>query len=261
MDRDNPAPRHPPPVREGVGQCPARWLTHEEAYGHLIPTCQDGTELRARDEVVLRLGLGGMWAAEIMALTIGNLRLTDSPSEIAWIGKASRPRRMVPREATARAPGRLPRPSPSEASLYPAIPSSAARSPAAAAPSCPGANPDTLTLKGSAGRTAFLGESLTPTPPGCDSLGNRPGRRTLPAVRDGEPRVGGVAKAQSSNHPDELVQPLDLVLKGRRSQGRQRCSEGRLLRSSTVARREHQPVQQFVHPDPQAVRQTENDDE
>ena len=96
MDRDNPLLRIPRLYGKVQGKYPARWLTHEEAFGRLVPACDDGTEIGLRDQLVLRLGLAGMRAAEITALTIGNLRLADNPPEIAWIGKGNRPRRMVP---------------------------------------------------------------------------------------------------------------------------------------------------------------------
>ncbi|HUI02404.1 MAG TPA: site-specific integrase [Acidimicrobiales bacterium] len=59
-----------------------------------------------RDEVVLRLGLAGMRAAEITSLRIGDLHLDHDPPTIAWIGKASRSRRLVPGPALVRLLGR-----------------------------------------------------------------------------------------------------------------------------------------------------------
>jgi integrase len=96
MDRDNPLLRIPRLYGKVQGKYPARWLTHDEAYGRLVTACDDGTELGLRDELVLRLGLGGMRAAEITALTVDDLRLTATLPEIAWIGKGNRPRRLVP---------------------------------------------------------------------------------------------------------------------------------------------------------------------
>ena len=94
--RDNPLRRVPRLYGKVQGKYPARWLTHEEAFGPLVSQCQDGTAPGMRDELVLRLGLAGLRAAEIIGLTYGNLHLDDDPPTIAWIGKASRSRRVVP---------------------------------------------------------------------------------------------------------------------------------------------------------------------
>jgi len=56
----------------------------------------DDSELGMRDELVLRLGLSGMRAAEMIRLRVGNLHLTHTPSKIEWIRKASRSRQFVP---------------------------------------------------------------------------------------------------------------------------------------------------------------------
>jgi integrase len=93
--RDNPLRRTPRLYGKVQGKYPARWLDHEQAYGRLLDTCPD-TDVGMRDELVLRLGLGGMRAAEVIHLRISNLRLTEHPPLIAWIGKASRARKMVP---------------------------------------------------------------------------------------------------------------------------------------------------------------------
>ncbi len=74
---------------------PARWLDHEEAFDRLVGACQDGTVYGLRDEIVMRLGLAGMRAAEIAALTIADLRFDQSPPQIHWIGKGRRPRHVV----------------------------------------------------------------------------------------------------------------------------------------------------------------------
>jgi hypothetical protein len=39
------ARRYPKVYGKRHGHHPARWLTREEAYGRLVPACQDGTEL------------------------------------------------------------------------------------------------------------------------------------------------------------------------------------------------------------------------
>lgn len=93
MSRDNPLRRTPRLYGKVQGKYPARWLTHDEAFGHLITTCDPGTDVDLRDELVLRLGLAGMRAAEIIALKVSDVRLHTG--EIAWIGKARRPRRIV----------------------------------------------------------------------------------------------------------------------------------------------------------------------
>ena len=71
---------------------PGRWLSHEDAYGRLVATCQDGTIVGLRDEIVIRLGLAGMRLAEI-----GSLRLVDVERRplIAWTGKGRKPRKMT----------------------------------------------------------------------------------------------------------------------------------------------------------------------
>jgi integrase len=71
---------------------PGRWLTHEEAYGRLVGSCQDGTVVGARDEIVIRLGLLGMRLAEIASLNVDNLRQLPA---ITWTGKGRKPRRIT----------------------------------------------------------------------------------------------------------------------------------------------------------------------
>lgn len=51
---------------------PARWLSYEEAFERLIGACRDGTDLGLRDEAIIRLGLAGMRAAEIIHLSMAN---------------------------------------------------------------------------------------------------------------------------------------------------------------------------------------------
>jgi integrase len=68
---------------------PGRWLTREEAYGALIGTCQDGTIVGLRDEIVIRLGLAGMRLSEIQRLTLDDLRHLPT---ITWTGKGHKPR-------------------------------------------------------------------------------------------------------------------------------------------------------------------------
>jgi hypothetical protein len=68
MSRDNPLRRTPRLYGKVQGQYPARWLNYEEAFGTLLAACQDRTTPGMRDELVLRLGLAGLRAAEIIRL-------------------------------------------------------------------------------------------------------------------------------------------------------------------------------------------------
>jgi integrase len=96
MSRDNPLRRTPRLYGKVQAKYPARWLTYDEAFGTLLAACHDNTDPGTRDELVLRLGLAGLRAAEIIGLRQRDLRLGDDPPTIAWIGKASRARRIVP---------------------------------------------------------------------------------------------------------------------------------------------------------------------
>jgi integrase len=96
MSRDNPLRRVPRLYGKVQAKNPARWLTHDEAFGTLVAACHDSTAIGTRDEVLLRLGLAGMRAAEIIHLRVRNLDLDANPPTIAWIGKANRSRRIVP---------------------------------------------------------------------------------------------------------------------------------------------------------------------
>jgi integrase len=93
--RDNPLRRLPRLYGKVQGTYPARWLTRSEAFDGLLGTC-DGSDRGMRDELVLRLGLSGMRAAEIIRLRVANLHLTHTPPRVEWIGKASRSRHFVP---------------------------------------------------------------------------------------------------------------------------------------------------------------------
>ncbi|MEO7573784.1 MAG: tyrosine-type recombinase/integrase [Acidimicrobiales bacterium] len=79
---------------------PGRWLTHEQAYGCLVGSCQDGTILGLRDEIVLRLGLAGMRLSEIGHLRIGDVACLPL---ITWTGKGRTPRKMTAGESLAAA--------------------------------------------------------------------------------------------------------------------------------------------------------------
>ena len=75
------------------GKYPARWLTHDEAFGTLLGVCDD-SDVGRRDELIFRLGLAGMRVSEILRLRIRDLRLGSEPG-IEWIGKKSRPRKVA----------------------------------------------------------------------------------------------------------------------------------------------------------------------
>ncbi len=75
---------------------PARFLTHDEAFGSLVAETQDGTLLGLRDEIGIRLGLTGMRLSEIIGLSWSAIRVTPQPPEINWIGKGRRARHIVP---------------------------------------------------------------------------------------------------------------------------------------------------------------------
>jgi integrase len=85
---------------------PGRWLTHDEAYGQLVAACQDDTVIGLRDELVVRLGLAGMRAAEIASLNIDNLRQLP---KITWTGKKYRPAPGRRRSGPYGRPGEVPR--------------------------------------------------------------------------------------------------------------------------------------------------------
>ncbi len=94
-DRTNPLRRVPRLYGKLQGKHPARWLTYDEAFGQLLASCGDDGEVELRDELVLRLGLAGMRAAEIIGLRVEEVHLGDVPPQIRWVGKARRSRRIV----------------------------------------------------------------------------------------------------------------------------------------------------------------------
>lgn len=96
MSRDNPLRRIPRLYGKVQDKYPGRWLTQDEAFGTLVGACQDGTDLGLRDELLIRLGLAGMRAAEIIGLTVADLHLGHTPPQITWIGKGRRSRDLVP---------------------------------------------------------------------------------------------------------------------------------------------------------------------
>lgn len=74
-------------------QNPARFLTYEEAYGHLIDACRDGTWHGSRDQLAIRLGLLGLRVHEIRQLSWGDLLPSG---RLEWIGKGNKPRTASP---------------------------------------------------------------------------------------------------------------------------------------------------------------------
>ncbi len=92
MGRDNPLRQIPRLYGKVQAPRPARWLSHSEAFVDLIGACRDGSDLGLRDEAIVRLGLAGMRAAEIIHLRIGDLRLGEAAPVIEWIGKKRRAR-------------------------------------------------------------------------------------------------------------------------------------------------------------------------
>jgi integrase len=102
-DRDSPLRTFRRTFGKVQSKHPGRWLTHEEAYGTLVTSCQDGTLIGLRDEIVLRLGLAGMRLAEIGALTVGDVERLPL---VTWTGKGHAPRRMTAGESLVAAIGR-----------------------------------------------------------------------------------------------------------------------------------------------------------
>ncbi len=96
MDSDSPLRRVPRTFGKVQGHNPGRWLTRDEAFGHLVTGCQDGSLVGLRDEIVIRLALAGMRGGEIRTLRIGSLALHLLEPEIAWIGKGRSPRSLHP---------------------------------------------------------------------------------------------------------------------------------------------------------------------
>ena len=90
-DSDSPLRQFRPTYGKAQSQNPPRWLTKEEAYSTLLNALDD-TPMGRRDELVIRLGLAGVRAQEIVGLQIGNLRDldTDHPS-LYWTGKRYKP--------------------------------------------------------------------------------------------------------------------------------------------------------------------------
>jgi integrase len=91
---DSPLRRYVRTYGKVQARNPGRWLSHDEAFGQLVGGCQDGTIIGLRDEIVLRLGLLGLRASEIVNLNIGSLR-RDGSHTIDWTGKGHKPRTAI----------------------------------------------------------------------------------------------------------------------------------------------------------------------
>jgi integrase len=90
-DGESPLRQFRPTYGKAQSQNPPRWLTKDEAYSTLLNALDD-TPMGRRDELVIRLGLAGVRAQEIVALRVGDLRDldTDNPS-LHWTGKRYKP--------------------------------------------------------------------------------------------------------------------------------------------------------------------------
>jgi hypothetical protein len=87
--RDNPLRQIPRLYGKVQGQRPARWLSHEEAFGQLIGACRDGTDLGTRDEALIRLGLAGMRAARSStSASVTCACMTPSLGSGGWVRSA-----------------------------------------------------------------------------------------------------------------------------------------------------------------------------
>ena len=101
-DRDSPLRQYRPTYGKAQSHYPPRWLTRDEAFGSLLAAIDSTTPIGLRDEIVLRLGLSGVRAQEITALTVGDVRElhTDRPS-LHWMGKRYKPLHISLGRATA----------------------------------------------------------------------------------------------------------------------------------------------------------------
>ena len=118
-DSDSPLRQFRPTYGKAQSQNPPRWLTKEEAYSTLLNALDD-TPMGRRDELVIRLGLAGVRAQEIVGLQIGNLRDldTDHPSSY-WTGKRYKPLHIALRPSDRRCPSALSRRLPRQAGRGP----------------------------------------------------------------------------------------------------------------------------------------------
>jgi integrase len=90
--RTSPLRQFRPTYGKAQGAYAPRWQTREEAYDRLLGAVDSHTPMGLRDEVVLRLGLCGIRAQEIVSLNVGDVRDldTDWPS-LHWMGKRYKP--------------------------------------------------------------------------------------------------------------------------------------------------------------------------
>jgi integrase len=84
---------HPKIYGKKQGEHKARYLSYDEAYGTLLDACKDGTWTGSRDQLVIRLGLAGLRAAEIMHLQWGHY--DPHENRITCPGKKNRPRTLA----------------------------------------------------------------------------------------------------------------------------------------------------------------------
>ena len=75
---------------------PARWLSHDEAYGQLLGTCDTSEARGLRDAIAIRLGLSGLRSNEIRTLTWAELHLGGTRPTINWTGKGRKARSVTP---------------------------------------------------------------------------------------------------------------------------------------------------------------------
>lgn len=95
--RGGPIASHRPTYGKVQSVNPGRWLTHAEAFDCLVASCQDGTPIGRRDEIIIRLGLLGVRCSEIHMMRIGDYDPTTG--ELRWMGKGNKPRTAVAGDA------------------------------------------------------------------------------------------------------------------------------------------------------------------
>jgi integrase len=89
---DSPLRLYSPTHGRVQSKHPARFLTHEEAYGRLLGACDDGTIVGLRDEVLLRVGLTSMRIAEVGGLCVENLHLDGQAQQAPEVRSRPWPR-------------------------------------------------------------------------------------------------------------------------------------------------------------------------
>jgi integrase len=80
---------HPHTYGRAQARNKARFLTHDQAFGQLIGACSDGTWIGSRDQLLIRLGLLGIRAHELIGLRWGDL---GPDGVLRWTGKKNVPR-------------------------------------------------------------------------------------------------------------------------------------------------------------------------